>query len=236
MKKLFALLLACLMLLSLVSCGIDAGELVDVLQGIAGELEQTDEVTASEDEDTAPTDPAEFDFGSVMSGNSSVGTVWGKQDEATKQAMIAEGAENGMEVSFGDDGSMTVVDKATGESVTQKPDGTWVVKGADGSEGQFGGDWPENEFTKLLPKPDVELTAAATNEDEFAVLFKNVTVDQVRAYAEKVKAAGFTVDPEVQDQDFMGMVIYTYTAKNAAGYEVVITFAAGASGLTLIKP
>ncbi len=236
MKKLFALILALIMLLTLVSCELDVDELVNVLQGIASEAEKTDTDEASDDENTEVSDPAEFDFGAIMSGNSAADTIWGKQDDATKQAMIAEGAKDGMDVSFGNDGSMTVVDKATGETVIQKPDGTWVIKNADGSEGQFGGNWPENEFTKLLPKPDIELVAATSNESEFAVLFKNVTIDQVRAYADKVKAAGFTVDLEIQDQEVMGMVIYSYTAKNAAGYEVVITFAAGASGVTLIKP
>ena len=63
----------------------------------------------------------------------------------------------------------------------------------------------------------------------------DVTVDQIRAYAEKVKSSGFDKDVEVTDQNAMGVVVYNFTASNAAGYEVSITYAAAVSGLTINK-
>ena len=40
---------------------------------------------------------------------------------------------------------------------------TLTEKDADGNEGQVGGDWPDNEFTKLVPKPEFEFLAANTD-------------------------------------------------------------------------
>ncbi len=119
-------------------------------------------------------------------------------------------------MSFGTDGSMTVVD-TDGTTMVQKPDGTWTIKDAEGNEGQVGGDWPNNEFTKLVPKPDFELYAASGDDTFFTVAFTNATIEGIRAYAEKLKAAGFTVDPEVMDTEMMGMTVYNYIASNGKG-------------------
>lgn len=234
MKRFFVLLLTLVLLLVLAAC--DEPSETPSGDSHAPDATQTEgNDTANNGGDNAGATP-DLDFGSILAGNGATDTIWGKQDEATKQQMIAAGKKDGVDVSFGADGSMTVVDPQTGDTVIQKPDGTWVIQGSDGSEGQFGGDWPENEFTKLLPKPDFALTGASTNEDEFAVLFQNVTIEQIRAYVEKVKAKGFTVDAELTDQEVMDMVIYSYEAQNADGYTVTVTFTGGTSGLMVSKP
>ena len=91
------------------------------------------------------------------------------------------------------------------------------------------------EFTKLIPKPDFELFAANTETDSFSVAFTSATIEQIRDYAAKVKAAGFNINEEVEDQEVMGMVIYSFTAENADGYTVEITSANGTSALTISK-
>ena len=169
-----------------------------------------------------------------MSGNGSTDTIYGQLDEASKQQIISDLAKDGYEASFGADGSMTIVDP-DGTTMVQKPDGTWVVKDADGGEGQLGGDWPDNEFTKLIPKPDFELFGANTETDSFTVSFKSTTVEQIRDYVTKVKAARFNINEEVEDQEVMGMVIYSFTAENADGYTVEITSANGTSSITISK-
>ena len=175
-----------------------------------------------------------IDIGSIMSGNGSTDTIYGQLDEASKQQIISDLAKDGYEASFGADGSMTIVDP-DGTTMVQKPDGTWVVKDEDGGEGQIGGDWPDNEFTKLIPKPDFELFAANTETDSFSVAFTSATIEQIRAYAAKVKAAGFNINEEVEDQEVMGMVIYSFTAENADGYTIEITSANGTSSLSISK-
>ena len=230
MKKLIALLLALVMIFALAAC--DSGD------------DPNNDNPLNRDPGTSQTDdnggennavnPEDIDFAAIMAGNGATDVVWGKQDEATKQAIIADAKKDGVDVSFGADGSMTVVD-TDGTTMIQNPDGTWKIKEADGGEGQLGGDWPDNEFTKLIPKPDFELFAANTETDSFSVAFTSATIEQIRDYAAKVKAAGFNINEEVEDQEVMGMVIYSFTAENADGYTVEITSANGTSALTISK-
>ncbi len=211
MKKTLAFFLALMMLLALTACGGDT-------------------------ETSSTTDNITLDLSTIFGGNGATDIIYGQLDAATKQQIITEAQKDGVEVSFGADGSMTVVDPETGDTVTQKPDGTWVIKGEDGSEGQFGGNWPDNEFTKLLPKPNFTLLAASTTETDFSVGFQNVTVEQIRDYAEQVKAKGFTLDAETTDEAIMGMTLYSYEAKNADGYTVTVTYTVSVSSVTLTKP
>ena len=215
MKKLFVLLLAMMIVFSLAACDNDSSD-------------------ASRNDDQGGADIENIDFAAIMSGNGGTDVVWGKQDAATKQAIIDEARKDGVDISFGADGSMTVVD-TDGTTVVQKPDGTWVIKDADGGEGQLGGDWPNNEFTVLVPKPDFELFGASTEAESFTVVFTNASIEQLKDYAAKVKAAGFDINEEVEDQELMGVVIYSFTAENADGYTVEITSAAGTNAMTISK-
>ena len=226
MKKILLLFLSIVLIFSLIACGNN-----ETPSGNEGSgTSQTDD---NGGENNA-VNPEDIDFAAIMAGNGATDVVWGKQDEATKQAIIADAKKDGVDVSFGADGSMTVVD-TDGTTMVQKPDGTWTIKDAEGNEGQVGGDWPDNEFTKLVPKPDFELFGANTETDSFSAAFTSATIEQIRDYAAKVKAAGFNINEEVEDQEVMGMVIYSFTAENADGYTVEITSANGTSALTISK-
>ena len=101
---------------------------------------------------------------------------------------------------------------------------------------QIGGaEWPDNEYTKQVPKPDFKLLAVSLDEEDesFTAAFMNATAEEVKAYAEKVKEAGFTVDPELQDETVMGMTIYSYTASNGNGYTVTVSFTASTGAASL---
>ena len=239
--KLFALLLALTLVFTLAACGNGEGDDPSgSQQGTNAPLNREDDTSSTENQggtqsgNNDPSNVGDIDIGSIMSGNGSTDTVYGQLDEASKQQIISDLAKDGYEASFGADGSMTIVDP-DGTTMVQKPDGTWVVRDEDGGEGQIGGDWPDNEFTKLIPKPDFELFAANTETDSFTVAFKSATVEQIKDYAAKVKAAGFNINEEVEDQEVMGMVIYSFTAENADGYTVEITSANGTSALTISK-
>ena len=231
MKKLFALLLAMMMIFSLAACGDN--NTTDPDKDNPG-VSQSGNQGGTQSGNNDPSNVGDIDIGSIMSENGSTDTVYGQLDEASKQQIISDLAKDGYEASFGADGSMTVVD-TDGTTMVQKPDGTWTIKDAEGNEGQVGGDWPDNEFTKLIPKPDFELFAANTETDSFSVAFTSATVEQIRDYAAKVKAAGFNINEEVEDQEVMGMVIYSFTAENADGYTVEITSANGTSALIISK-
>ena len=229
MKKSIAVIISLMLLLSLVACG--GNEETPSGSGTGQQGKQTQGGTKNSG-DAAP----DIDFGSIMAGNGATDTVWGKQDAATRQAILDAAKEDGYDASFGADGSLTIKDPESGKTYVQKPDGTWTYQDAEGGEAQLGGNWPDNEFTKLLPKPDFEIYAAGTEGNGFAVVFSNPTVEQMREYAEKVKAAGFTDNLETEDYDMGGMVMYNFTASNAEGYTVILYHAGGTAGMSVEKP
>lgn len=235
--KLLALLLALTLVFTLAACGNgNNDDPSGSQQGTNAPLNREDDTstTGNQGGESNSSDVGNIDIGSIMSGNGSTDTVYGQLDEASKQQIISDLESEGYDVDFGADGSMTVVDP-DGTTVVQKPDGTWVIKDEDGGEGQLGGSWPDNEFTKLIPKPDFELYAANTDAESFSVAFTSATIEQIKDYAAKVKAAGFNINEEVEEQEVMGMVIYSFTAENADGYIVEITSANGTSSLTISK-
>lgn len=175
------------------------------------------------------------DVSSMFGGVGSSSELYSDMDEESKQAFIAQGAAQGLDISFGADGSMTIVDSSDGSTTIQKPDGTWVVSDGKGGEGQLGGNWPDNEYTKLVPKPNFELQGAYVDGEMFSVLFVNVTMEQIKAYVEQVKAAGFNLNEELTDENVMGMVIYSFAAENADGYSVEVFSASGTTGLRISK-
>ena len=125
---------------------------------------------------------------------------------------------------------------AGGETTANSADGSRADLATNGSEEQFGGEWPENEYTKLLPKPEFTLTAAVTSSNGFTVEFSDATIDDMKAYTKKVKAAGFTLDPETEETESPDTAVYRYTAGNADGYTVSIFLTADASGIMIEKP
>ena len=241
LTKLLALLLALTLVFTLAACGnSNNDDSSGSQQGTNAPLNREDDTSSTENQggtqsgNNNPSNVGDIDIGSIMSGNGSTDTVYGQLDEASKQQIISDLAKDGYEASFGADGSMTIVDP-DGTTMVQKPDGTWVVKSEDGGEGQIGGDWPDNEYTKIVPKPDFELTAARVDDEGFVVAFQSATLDQIKDYVTKIKAAGFTLNEELTDENVMGYQMYTFYAENSTGYSVEITSAMGTTGMTISK-
>ncbi len=216
MKKLLILLMVLCLLGSLTAC--ELGTLVG-----GGSTEATG--------DSLPV----IDFKAILSGKGDTSTIWSKASEKAKQALMDAAAKEGLEVTFGDDDTMTIHDPESGTTVQQKADGNWVFKSEDG-EVQLGGQWPDNEFTRALPKPDFKLTATVTDGKSFSVGFLGVKLEDVKAYAQKVKDAGFFIGPEVTENEVMGLTVYSYEAYNADGWKVTVSFAVAASGIVVEKP
>ena len=236
MKKLWTLALAALMLLSLAACGQKEEVSTQPASSAAPSTAEADddaplvreddkEDTSSSSDTAAATDVSDVDFSSLASGGIGSGQILSELDEATKQAFVEQGLKDGYTVEFGADGTTTVTDQ-DGTVMIQNPDGSWDITDADGTIGQFGGDWPENDFTKQVPRPDFEITGCTEDENFFDVAFANVDLDAVKAYAEKLKKAGFTVDP---DELTAGEDTYAYSAENKDGYEVELFYYGGAS-------
>ena len=225
-----ALVLSVVLALSFASCGGSKSDSSAAPDDDAP-LVRDDSAAVSVPEGDQPGLP---DFGAIMSGNGGTDKIWSAQDESTKQALVEAARQSGCEVTFGADGS-TVIKDPEGNTFIQTADGAWTSHNDDGSTTQIGGNWPDNEFTRLLPKPEFALLGASSSETEFSVAFQSVSVEQIKDYAEKVKARGFTVDAQETDQNSYGVAVYYYEAYNADGYYVSISFAAGSSAVMISK-
>ena len=137
-------------------------------------------------------------------------------------------------ITFGADGTTTIVD-TDGNVVTQNADGTWKVKDDQGGQADVGSKWPDNEFTKLIPKPNFEVSLSYDEGDRCGIQFANLTAEDLRAYAEQLKSAGFTVDAETTDEEQFGTWVYTYIAYNLDGIKVELSGVAGISSIVISR-
>lgn len=133
-------------------------------------------------------------------------------------------------------GGTGVYTDGDGNTVVQNKDGTIDVRGEDGAVAHIGSEWPNNEYTKLIPKPDFEIVITTTSEEGFSASFQNVTVAQLKDYVNQIIKKGFTVDSTTTDEEMLGMAVYAYEASNAAGYKISVYSTAGIAGLTIEKP
>ncbi len=234
MKKLLLMILALSLVLSLAACGGGSDN------SNAGAPASSDTpLTRPSSDTTASTPPPSTtapqmtapDLGAAIGGSE----ILSEYDEASKQAMIQEAQEAGGNLEFKPDGSAVYTD-GEGSTVIQNPDGTWTIEGDDGSTASVGGGWPDNEFTQQIPQPDFIVSIGSESADSFMITFSDATIEQIREYAEQIKNAGFTLDAETQDMEMAGMALYSYTAKNAAGYEINVFSASGTNGLEMLKP
>jgi hypothetical protein len=92
---------------------------------------------------------------------------------------------------------------------------------------QFGGEWPDNEYTRRIPRPDIPFNQATVNakKHELGVLFKkdNGAFNAMKGYVEKLKAHGFTKNAESKEKTANGQPFFSYSAFDGAGYLVKVS-------------
>ncbi len=155
---------------------------------------------------------ANEDFSSLFSDWSKALGEIGKEE---KEILENEFEKEGVDIDF------------KGDSFTYD-DGT--------SKGQFGGSWPSNEFTRLIPKPDKgTLMAYTLEENQFISTLVEVEVEDMRAYAKKAKKNGFNKDEEVEDMNFYGMAVYSYIAYDRKGNKIEVAYSYGIGMISVYK-
>jgi hypothetical protein len=97
--------------------------------------------------------------------------------------------------------------------------------------------WPDNEYTKQLTKPDIDIKVSGIADmgrlQMFSLTFADSTTKaQVIACTEKIKADGFTNKATETDS---GNRYFMYRATNSDGYTVFISWTEQASGLAVSK-
>ena len=181
----------------------------------------------------APTPAVDMEAIYSGSGDAALVSAFGP---AEKAEFIAEAEADGYTVTFEPDGGVRMESAEDGEVIVQKPDGSWIVETEDGGQLSYGNTgWPESVLAGQVPVPSFEIAYPYESPSELTVTFTNATLEDLRAYVEEVKAAGFVKNAETEDMEVMGMVIYTYTAQNAEGYTVSVFSAGGATGLSVTK-
>ncbi|MCL2039932.1 MAG: hypothetical protein FWG85_05840, partial [Bacteroidetes bacterium] len=93
------------------------------------------------------------------------------------------------------------------------------------------GDWPDNEYTKQVPKPDITIYSADDGPNGFNVDFPgSTTIEEIKVYADKVKDAGFNQNIYVEDEDGR----FNFNGFNAAGWRVIVSKAPGVGSFMII--
>ncbi|MBP5255942.1 MAG: hypothetical protein J6Z80_02690 [Clostridia bacterium] len=232
MKRVFIIFLALVLSLCLVSCGFA------INNGSGGEDDdpplrrETKTTTKAVAPGSTPSGGVDVD--SIIPGYKG---ILGSMDDEAKEEIIRIARENGYEVTFNTDGS-TVLTCADGTVIKQNSEGTWdfgAVTDIDIPPIPGAGEWPDNEFTRLVPKPDMEILAGTEEDGEFTVAFSGATLEQIKTYVGKLKVAGFIIDAETTDQDFQGITVYSYEASNKDGYTVTVSFTMGSAAMSISR-
>jgi hypothetical protein len=108
----------------------------------------------------------------------------------------------------------------------QNTRGTVAMNPAEGlhpNNYKFSADWPKNEFSKLLPKPDFE-TAIDQLDGSVCNFVCEATIDQLKEYVESLKVTGFIENESVTEENAFSMVAYSYTASDGEGYIVEVNY------------
>lgn len=228
MKKTIALLLSLLLVFSLAACGEKQEDIKNdapLHREDAGQQEQQSKVNQPE--------ISSVDLDAVKEGKGDSQIIWAQQDEATKKSFAEAEKEDGAEVTFGEDGSTTIKD-ANGDLYVQSPDGSWTFSASE-SDVKLDFGWPDNEFTALVPAPKFTVSASETDGNEFAAAFADPTIEQIKAYANELKAAGFKEGASEAEQSIGEMTIYTFSASDKDGHTVELVYTQKTSGLTITK-
>ena len=132
---------------------------------------------------------------------------------------------------------ITVVDNTPPESraPSSTPANTDMEENSDmENSNQYGGNWPNNEFTRQVSNPGFDVHSVTTNSDSCNITFSNTTIEQLKEYVETVKEAGFTTIL-IRETETRGSTHYLYNARNANGYEIVVTKSVSYSILSITK-
>lgn len=227
-------LLLCLVLASCSSVATTEHEENGQSSSPSSSIGQSDRESAEQStggEEASRAEKTEFDFAAIMSGNGATNIVYALQDEDFKQEFVEAASKEGLQVTFGNDGTTTLKNDQN-EEMVQLSDGSW--KKGEKKESY----WTVNEFTDLLPQPGFELISSGPLEGELITGVKVVGFSvmgigekaQALQYVKLVKDAGFTVNPAEVDQ-----MTYEYIAENQAGYVVQVTHTITQIGVSIYR-
>ena len=105
----------------------------------------------------------------------------------------------------------------------------------EGSGEQFGGNWPDNEFTRLVPKPPFDILTSTSDDGSFSAVFRSADMDTLAAYADRLRESGFNIDETSNSQEVFGISIFSFSASHSEGYSVNLYYTSGNGAITIEK-
>ena len=96
-------------------------------------------------------------------------------------------------------------------------------------QGEQGATWPSNEFTNLIPKPEGATISSESEINNAYYVGHNIdledwTIEECKAYAEKLKEAGFTTPGSGMNSVVITDIesSYSFGAENSDGVYVTV--------------
>ncbi len=211
MKKIIAILLSLMLLLSLSSCKVaenskkePQGEKKESHSGILSGFFNGKEKETTTTTTTMPAEEVSHVADKLVHGRlDSFASYSDKEKQQIKQQV----EKDGYSLEINDDGSGTLSNE----------EGSWYV----------GKGWYDNDYAMDVPPIDFgSITMSGESEENdgkfYIYLIRNATVYQAADYVEKLKSAGFAEDVESDINTDAGVV--SYSASNKDGKKVVLGY------------
>ena len=147
-----------------------------------------------------------------------------------------DGAEEGLEetqLSSGSDASESTTAAEAEETASTAVDAPAETMA---SVAETGSEWPDNDCTKPIPKPDFAtvISYVYSEADGFSANVKDVTPEEIRTYIDEVKKLGFTNSPVTEDTNYGGFDVISYEADNGE-YIFKIGYTMNVATISMVK-
>jgi len=158
--------------------------------------------------------------------------------DVEKKTIEASFLALGYRTAFMEDGStMFISNENFEDQLIQNADGSWTEYDGEGGVNQYFDSWQYELLTEYgiptdrdVAEMKIALLGISSVEGVAVSFAPSVTLENVKAYAEKLKALGYTLYPSQAGNDKE----YFYIATNQNGYSVQITYTGG-QGAMIVK-
>lgn len=93
--------------------------------------------------------------------------------------------------------------------------------------------WPDNEFTKLVPKPDCSFSKEGIGDSKTFYTYPNWTQDEAKAYVATLESSGFTISGSPAADNEETYMVYLKNADET--YKVTVLWELGSDGTLAIS-
>ncbi len=96
-------------------------------------------------------------------------------------------------------------------------------------------DWPNSALGRAVPDPGFPGMTVVESGESISAVSTEANEAAVKAYVSKLKAAGFTVNANENEQAVAGYTIYSFSASDKNGVFVTIQFIQGTTSFSVTK-